>query len=56
MIEQAKVSGVVVGGSTGEGHTLTTEETRRLVGAACDAAAGDVPVIAGMIVDSAAGS
>ncbi|MEZ4680423.1 MAG: dihydrodipicolinate synthase family protein [Caldilineaceae bacterium] len=52
MIEQAKVSGVVVGGSTGEGHTLTTEETRRLVGAACDAAAGDVPVIAGMIVDS----
>ncbi|MCB0061853.1 MAG: dihydrodipicolinate synthase family protein [Caldilineaceae bacterium] len=52
MIEQAKVSGVVVGGSTGEGHTLTTDETRRLVGAACDAAAGRVPVIAGMIVDS----
>jgi 4-hydroxy-tetrahydrodipicolinate synthase len=52
MIEQAGVHGVVVGGSTGEGHTLTTAETRRLAGAACDAAAGRVPVIAGMIVDS----
>jgi len=41
-----------VGGSTGEGHTLTTDETRRLVGAACEAADGRVPVIAGMIVDS----
>lgn len=52
MIEEAKAHGVVVGGSTGEGHTLTTEETRQLVRAACDAAGGDVPVIAGMIVDS----
>jgi len=52
MIEAAGVHGVVVGGSTGEGHTLTTEETRQLVGATCEAAAGEVPVIAGMIVDS----
>lgn len=52
MIVEAGVHGVVVGGSTGEGHTLTTDETRRLVGAACEAAAGRVPVIAGMIVDS----
>ena len=52
MIEQAGVHGVVVGGSTGEGHTLTTDELRRLVGAATDAAAGRVPVIAGLIVDS----
>ncbi|HRW07310.1 MAG TPA: dihydrodipicolinate synthase family protein [Caldilineaceae bacterium] len=52
MIEQAGVHGVVVGGSTGEGHTLATDELRRLVGTACDAAAGRVPVIAGLIVDS----
>ncbi len=52
MIEEAHVRGVVVGGSTGEGHTLTTDESRRLVGAACEAADGRVPVIAGMIVDS----
>jgi len=52
MIEQAGVHGIVVGGSTGEGHTLTTDESRQLVGVACDAAAGRVPVIAGMIVDS----
>lgn len=52
MIEEAEVHGVVVGGSTGEGHTLTTKEARQLVSATCDAAAGDVPVIAGMIVDS----
>jgi len=31
MIEGAKIHGLAVGGSTGEGHTLTTEETRRIV-------------------------
>jgi 4-hydroxy-tetrahydrodipicolinate synthase len=52
MIDQAGVHGLVVGGSTGEGHTLTTDELRRVVGAAVDEAAGRVPVLAGLIVDS----
>jgi len=46
------VSGLAVGGSTGEGQTLDAEETRDLVSAATDAAAGRVPVIAGLICDS----
>ncbi len=45
-------TGVAVGGSTGEGQTLDAEETRDLVGAAIDAAAGRAPVIAGIICDS----
>ncbi|MFP6726085.1 MAG: dihydrodipicolinate synthase family protein, partial [Alphaproteobacteria bacterium] len=44
--------GVAVGGSTGEGHTLTAEEGRDLVAAAIDAASGRAPVIAGIICDS----
>src|SRR5262245_61539228 len=31
MVETAKVHGLAVCGSTGEGHTLTTDETRRIV-------------------------
>lgn len=46
------VSGLAVGGSTGEGQTLDAEETRDLVSAATDAADGRVPVIAGLICDS----
>ena len=52
MIERAHVHGLVVGGSTGEGHTLSTDELRRAVGVAVDEAAGRVPVLAGVIVDS----
>ena len=52
LIEEAGVHGLAVGGSTGEGHTLSTEELRCCVGAALDAAAGRVPVVAGVIVDS----
>lgn len=52
LIEEAGVHGVAVGGSTGEGHTLTTDELRRAVGAAVEVADGRVPVIAGIIVDS----
>ncbi|MCY4024671.1 MAG: dihydrodipicolinate synthase family protein [Anaerolineaceae bacterium] len=52
LIEEAGVHGLAVGGSTGEGHTLSTEELRHCVGAALDAAAGRVPVVAGVIVDS----
>ena len=52
MIEQAGVHGLVVGGSTGEGHTLTTDELRQVVGAAVEEARDRVPVLAGLIVDS----
>lgn len=52
LIEEAGVHGLAVGGSTGEGHTLTTAEIRRVVGAAVDEAAGRVPIVAGIIVDS----
>ena len=52
MIEIGKVHGLVVGGSTGEGHTLTTDELRRLVAVTIEEAAGRVPVVAGVIVDS----
>ena len=52
LVAVAGVHGLAVGGSTGEGHTLSTAELRQTVGAAVDAAAGRVPVIAGIIVDS----
>ena len=52
LIEDAGVHGLAVGGSTGEGHTLSTDELRSVVGLAAQEAAGRVPVIAGVIVDS----
>jgi 4-hydroxy-tetrahydrodipicolinate synthase len=52
LIEEVGVHGLAVGGSTGEGHTLSTDELRRAVGAAVEEARGRVPVIAGIIVDS----
>lgn len=55
MIEVAKVHGVAVCGSTGEGHTLTTEETRQMVAWTVEEAAGRVPVIAGIIANSTQG-
>ncbi|MCY4061995.1 MAG: dihydrodipicolinate synthase family protein [Chloroflexi bacterium] len=52
LIASAGVHGIAVGGSTGEGHALTTAELRQVVAIACEVAAGRVPVIAGIIVDS----
>jgi 4-hydroxy-tetrahydrodipicolinate synthase len=49
---EAGVHGLAVGGSTGEGQTLDQDELRRLVGVVAEEAAGAVPVIAGIIVDS----
>ncbi len=49
---EAGVHGLAAGGSTGEGQTLDQDELRRLVAATVDEAAGRVPVIAGIIVDS----
>ena len=48
----AGVKGVAVGGSTGEGHTVTADEFQDLIAAAVDAAGERVPVIAGIITDS----
>lgn len=48
----AGVHGLAVGGSTGEGHTLEPDELVRLVAATVEAAAGRVPIVAGIIVDS----
>lgn len=47
-----KVHGICVGGSSGEGHTYTAEEFTRLMEIACEEAAGKVPVVAGIIVNS----
>jgi len=52
LVHTAKVHGIAVCGSTGEGHTLTTEETRQITEIAVEAAAGKVPVITGIISDS----
>ncbi|SVB03801.1 uncharacterized protein METZ01_LOCUS156655, partial [marine metagenome] len=45
MIDVGKVHGIVVGGSTGEGHTLTTDELRTLVGITVDEVGRRIPVV-----------
>lgn len=52
LVEKAGVHGLAVGGSTGEGHTLSTQELRTSVAVAIEEARGRVPIIAGIIVDS----
>jgi 4-hydroxy-tetrahydrodipicolinate synthase len=54
MIDVAAVHGLAVCGSTGEGHTLTTEETRRITRVVVQEAAGRIPIITGIITDSTA--
>lgn len=49
---QSEIHGIAVCGSTGEGHTLTIEETRRICQIAIEEANGQVPIIAGIIQDS----
>jgi 4-hydroxy-tetrahydrodipicolinate synthase len=46
------VHGVCVGGSTGEGHTLTSEEFRRLIEICAEEVNGKVPLVAGIIANS----
>lgn len=46
------VHGLCPGGSSGEGHTLTAEEFKRLLEITCDEVAGKVPVVAGIISNS----
>jgi len=52
MIAEASVPAVAVCGSTGEGHTVTTDETRRITGATVEEAAGRAAVITGIIANS----
>ena len=54
LVQDAAVSGLAVGGSTGEGHTLTTDEVRNLTAWAREEAQGRVPVITGIITNSTA--
>jgi len=49
---QVGVHGLAVGGSTGEGHTLSAEELIQLNRKAILQVSGKVPVIAGIIADS----
>lgn len=52
MVETAKVHGLAVTGSTGEGHTLTTDEVRGITAVVVEEVRGRVPVITGVITDS----
>jgi 4-hydroxy-tetrahydrodipicolinate synthase len=54
LIETARVHGLAVGGSTGEGHALSTDEVRRITAVVTEEAQGRVPVIAGIITNSTA--
>jgi 4-hydroxy-tetrahydrodipicolinate synthase len=54
LVEVAGVHGLAVCGSTGEGHTLSTEETRLVTAAVAGEVADRVPVITGVIVNSTA--
>src|SRR5215471_7578667 len=52
LIETARVHGLAVTGSTGEGHVLSTDEVRRITSIVTEEAHGRVPVITGIITDS----
>lgn len=54
LIETAKVHGLAVCGSTGEGHTLSTEETQQVTKVVSDETNGRVPIITGIIANSTA--
>lgn len=47
-----RVHGICVGGSSGEGHTYSPEEFKRLLEIACEEVNGAMPVLAGIIVNS----
>jgi len=54
LVESARVHGLAVAGSTGEGHTLSDDEVRRITAVVTEEVRGRVPVIAGVITDSTA--
>ncbi len=51
MMDQG-VHGLVVGGSSGEGYTLSTDELRRITEIAADEINGAIPLVAGVIANS----
>lgn len=52
MMLSLPITGMVIGGSTGEGHALSVDELATLVGVAVEEAAGRVPVVGGIITTS----
>lgn len=49
---KSNIGGISIGGSTGEGHALTAEETKRLIQIGVEEIQGKVPIVAGIIRDS----
>ncbi len=54
LIDEAGAHGLAVCGSTGEGHTLSTDETRFITAAVMEEVGDRVPVITGIIANSTA--
>lgn len=54
MLDTAKVQGLTVTGTTGEGYALDADEVRRVTAITVDEAHGQVPVVTGVIADSLA--
>ncbi len=52
MMLDLAITGMVIGGSTGEGYALSVDELGALVGIAVEAAAGRIPVVGGIITTS----
>lgn len=52
LVDQAKVHALAVCGSTGEGHTLSIDETRAIAGATVEEVNRLAPVIVGVIANS----
>ncbi len=52
LLDEAGVDGITVAGTTGEGYTLDAGEVRRVSQIAIDEVKGDVPVVAGIIVNA----
>jgi len=51
-MRKKQVHGICIGGSTGEGHTLSTQELARLIEIADDELQGALPIVAGVIANS----
>jgi 4-hydroxy-tetrahydrodipicolinate synthase len=43
-----KMHGLLIGGSTGEYHTMNVEERKQVIKASCEYAAGRIPIVAGI--------
>ena len=54
LVETARVHGLAVSGSTGDGHALSTDEVRRITATVTEEVRGRIPVITGIITDSTA--